>query len=182
MSIVWRKVWRDLVHNKLRTLLVVLSTAVGVFALGLVFGLSDVMRTRMTEDHRATIPPHITFFGGLYNQDVVDVTLQEPGVAGAEGEVRTSFRWKLEGEMDWRRGDLIARADYDTQQMNLLNLLSGRWPTERTLALERQSSRYFNAPLGTTIVVEWGRREQRLPVEGILRTPNVFFFNVWGYS
>jgi putative ABC transport system permease protein len=173
MSIVWHKVWRDLVNNRLRTLLVVLSTAVGVFALGLVFGLSNLMRARMTEDHRATIPPHVSFFGGLYNQDIVDVMLQEPGVAGAESETRTSFRWKLDGEKDWRNGNLIARVDYDAQQMNLLDLLNGRWPAERTLALERQSSRYFNVPLGTTIVVEFGRREQRLPVEGIGRTPTV---------
>jgi putative ABC transport system permease protein len=173
MSIVWRKVWRDVVNNKLRTLLVVLSTAVGVFALGLVFGLSAVMRTRMVEDHRATIPPHVSFFGGLDHRDVVDVVLQEPGVAGAEGEMRTTFRWKLEGETNWRNGNLIARADYNAQQMNLLDLLNGRWPTGRTLALERQSSRYFNVSTGAIIVVEFGRREQRLPVEGILRTPNV---------
>ena len=36
MSVVWRKVWRDLWHNKLRTLLVILATATGVFSLGLV--------------------------------------------------------------------------------------------------------------------------------------------------
>ncbi len=30
----WRKVWRDMWNNKQRTLLVVLSIAVGVFAIG----------------------------------------------------------------------------------------------------------------------------------------------------
>jgi putative ABC transport system permease protein len=44
MSISWRKVWRDLVHNKTRTLLAVLSTTVGVLALGMIFGMSGVMR------------------------------------------------------------------------------------------------------------------------------------------
>ena len=36
MSVIWHKVWRDLAHNKARTALVVLSIAVGVFALGVV--------------------------------------------------------------------------------------------------------------------------------------------------
>ena len=36
MSITWRKIWRDLWRNKFRTCLVVLSTTVGVFALGFV--------------------------------------------------------------------------------------------------------------------------------------------------
>jgi cell division protein FtsX len=33
----WRKVWRDLWNNKLRTFLVVLATTVGIFALGVSF-------------------------------------------------------------------------------------------------------------------------------------------------
>ena len=36
LSIRWGKVWRDLWGNKARTLLVVLSTAVGIFAFGTV--------------------------------------------------------------------------------------------------------------------------------------------------
>jgi len=180
MSIIWHKLWRDLAHNKLRTLLVVLSTATGVFALGLVFGLSDTLRTRMTDDHRATIPAHITFSGTAYDRDVAEAIAQEKGVAALEREIHTSFRWKLEGETDWRNGDLIARAAYETQTMNRIDLLDGDWPTERAerakraLALERQSARYFQIPLGQTIVVEFGQRERHLPVKGIVRTAAVF--------
>ena len=46
-SIVWKKVWRDLAQNKARTALAVLSTAVGILALGLVFGLSGMMRDQL---------------------------------------------------------------------------------------------------------------------------------------
>ena len=175
MSVVWRKVWRDLAHNKVRTLLAVLSTAVGVFALGLVFGLSGMMRERMTEDHRATMPGHINVWGGPFDQDTVDAVLRETGVADAEVEIhRISFRWKQEGEAEWRDGGLFARADYEAQRMNLIDLLDGRWPTERTLAVERQSSLHFDVPLDTAIIVEVGRRERRLPVEGLVRVADVW--------
>jgi putative ABC transport system permease protein len=174
MSIVWRKVWRDLWDNKLRTFLVVLSTAVGVFALGLVFGLSDVMRTRMTESHRASLFPHIIFYTGSFDQDVVEAIQREPGVADAEGEDGTSLRWKFEGETDWRDGYVLARDDYETQRMNLLGLLGGRWPAGRKLAVERLSSQYFGVPMGATILVEFGRNERRLPVEGVVRHSQVF--------
>ncbi len=174
MSVIWRKVWRDLAHNKSRTTLVVLSTAVGVFALGLVFGLSEVMRIRMTEDYRATLPAHITFWGGPFDQTVVDAVLREPGVVDVEGETYTTFRWKLNGETDWRDGNLVARADYDAQRVNLIDLLDGHWPAERTLALERQSSRYFGIPPGMTVLVESGRHERSLPVEGIVRVLTIF--------
>jgi putative ABC transport system permease protein len=171
MSVIWRKVWRDLWGNKFRTLLVVLSITVGVFALGLVFGSSDVMRARMMESHRASVPPHIEFYTDLFGQDVVDAIRREPGVADAEGEVRTSFRWKLPGDADWRDGTLIARADYKTQHMYPIELLNGDWPAKRALAVERMSSEYFKLPIGTTILVEVGPREYRLPIEGVVRHP-----------
>jgi len=178
MSIIWRKVWRDLWGNKFRTLLVVVSTAVGVFALGLVFGLSGVMRTRLAEDHRASVPAHVTFGTSTFDQDVVDTILDDAGVADAEGETWASFRWKLEGETEWRDGIMIARADYEAQRMNLIDLLDGEWPghsdTERALAAERMTSRHYGVPLGTTILVEFGWSERRLSVDGIVRYAQAF--------
>jgi len=171
MSMAWRKVWRDLWDNKLRTLLVVLATAVGVFALGLVFGLSAVMRAEMTESHRASNSPHLEFYTSRFNQDVVHAILREPGVADAEGEIGMGFRWKLAGEAEWRDGVLFARADYDAQRMYPVELLEGDWPAERTLAVERMSSQYYDLPIGASIVVEVGRRERQLRVEGIVRHP-----------
>jgi len=171
MSMAWRKVWRDLWNNKLRTFLVVLATTVGIFALGLVFGLSAVMRAEMTESHRASNSPHLEFYTSRFDQDIVDAILRESGVADAAGEIRTGFRWKLEGETEWRDGTLIARADYDAQRMYPVDLLDGEWPAERTLAVERMSSHYYDLPIGTTVVVEVGRRERRLPVEGVVRHP-----------
>jgi ABC-type lipoprotein release transport system permease subunit len=50
MSVVWRKVWRESVHNKVRTALVVLSIAVGVFAPGLVFNLRHALQAWMLDD------------------------------------------------------------------------------------------------------------------------------------
>ncbi|MEJ2561015.1 MAG: ABC transporter permease [Anaerolineae bacterium] len=41
MSTIWDKVWSDLWDNKARTILAVLSIAVGVFAVGAMFGMSD---------------------------------------------------------------------------------------------------------------------------------------------
>jgi len=181
MSVVWRKIWRDLAHNKARTALVVLSTAVGVFALGLVFGLSGVLRTQILESHRASVPAHVTFWGGPFSPGVVEAIGREPGVAATEGEMVASFRWKLAGEGEWRDGDLVARADYGAQRISLLRLLDGRWPdggtnrlpSERALGVERLSSRYFDLPVGATVLVEFGEHGRRLPVEGIVSAPVV---------
>lgn len=47
MRVTWRKTWADVSHNKVRTLLAVLSIAVGVFAVGTSFGLSDQLLSGM---------------------------------------------------------------------------------------------------------------------------------------
>jgi len=171
MSIVWAKVGRDLWRNKLRTFLIVLATTVGVFALGVVFGMSGVMRDQMTKSHQESNSPHIELYTSLFDQDIVEAVQREPGVADVESEVRTGFCWKLEGEADWRDGTVIARADYETQRIYPIELLDGDWPARRRLAVERMSSNFYDLPVGTTIVVEVGRREHRLSVGGVVRHP-----------
>ena len=180
MNVIWRKVWRDLWRNKFRTFLVVLSTAVGVFALGFVYGTSGLISTCLAESYRASVPAHLTLYTGRFDQEVVDTIRREPGVADAQGEVVVPIRWKLEGEPDWRDGAVVARADYDGQRINLFELLAGEWPgrpaedsssARRALAVERLSSRHFKIALGTTVILESGRHERRLPVVGIARHP-----------
>ena len=134
MRVIWRKTRREVVHNKARTVLVVLSTAVGVFALGLVFGLSGVMRVRVMEAHRAAVPAHITFWGGPFSPEAVEAVRREPDVLDAEGESVASFRWKLEGEKEWREGEIVARDDFNDLRMNLISLQDGRWPGKHALA------------------------------------------------
>jgi putative ABC transport system permease protein len=171
MSIIWRKVWRDLWNNKLRTILVVLSTAAGVFALGLVFGSSGVMRERMTASHQESHSPHLEFYTSRFDEDVVEAIRREPGVSETEGETRMSFQWKRVGEDDWRDGTVIARGDYDEQLMYPIDLLEGAWPDKRELAIERMSSPHYDLPIGATVVVKVEDREYRLPITGIARHP-----------
>jgi len=175
MSIIWRKVWRDLWRSKFRTFLVILSTAVGVFALGFVYGVSGVLTVRITESHQASVPAHLTFSTSLFDQEVVETTLRQPGVVDAEGMSTALVRWKLEGETDWQEGLVVARADYEVQHLNRFELVDGEWPGEsrvgHAVALERMTSRQWTVPIGATILVEFEGREQRLPVAGIVRHP-----------
>ncbi len=51
MSVIWYKIWFDLWHNKTRTLLAVLSIAAGVFAVGAIFGMSEMLIANMDSSH-----------------------------------------------------------------------------------------------------------------------------------
>jgi putative ABC transport system permease protein len=175
MSIVWRKVWRDLWRSKFRTLLVVLSTTVGVFALGFVYGVSGVLTARITASHRESVPAHLTFYIGLFDQEVVETILRQPDVVDAEGSAEALIRWKVAGETDWENGFIIARADYEAQHLNLCELIEGEWPGNsragHAVTVEQMAARQWRIPLGATIVVEFEGYELPLTVEGIARHP-----------
>jgi putative ABC transport system permease protein len=182
MGVTWHKVWRDLTNNKARTALVVLSTAVGVFALGLVFGLYGVLRLRIGESYRASIPAHVTLWGGPFDREAVAAVEREPGIVAAEGETSGSFRWKLPGEGEWRNGDLVARDAFDVQRINRLRLQDGRWPDApggRIVDVECLSSEFFDLHVGSTILIEFGERERSVTVEGVACAP-VVLPPAWG--
>ena len=182
MSVIWHKIWRDLANNRARTSLVVISTAVGIFALGLVFGLSGVMGTRLTAAHRQALPAHITFQGGPFSPETVEAIRHERGVSSAQGEIVVPLRWRFEadGENGWRDGVLVARADYAGQEIDLLRLLEGRWPGKRlphthnyAVGLDRLSVEHFGVEPGTCILIESGGRERRASVEGVIHAYDV---------
>jgi putative ABC transport system permease protein len=171
VSIIWCKVWRDLWQHKLRTLLVVLATAVGVFALGFVFGSSGVMREQMTRSHQDSVPPHIELYTSYFHDDAVYAVEREPGVAVAEAQLNASLRWRREGATDWEDGILFARPDYDAQIMYPIERWQGGWPGEREVAVERMSEAYYHLPVGTRLEVEIGRQVRTIEVTGIVRHP-----------
>ena len=59
MGVIWHKIWFDIWHNKTRTFLAVLSIAAGVFAVGAIFGMSDMLLTNMDSSHHAVLATHV---------------------------------------------------------------------------------------------------------------------------
>jgi len=153
----------------------VFSTGVGVFALGFVYGVSGVLTARITESHQESVPPHLAFYTSLFDQEVVETVLRQPGVVDAEGLSVALIRWKVEGQTDWEDGLIIARPDYEKQRMNLFELLEGEWPgnsrTRHAVAVERMTARHWSVTVGATVFVEFEGHERQMPVEGIARHP-----------
>ena len=53
MTTRWIKVWRDLWSNRSRTILVVLSIAVGVFAIGMITSTQQALNQSLSEQYAA---------------------------------------------------------------------------------------------------------------------------------
>src|SRR5664279_4711265 len=95
MGIAFRKVWRDLWNNKGRTLLVVLSIAVGVLAVGMITASNTLIIRQMVASQTASQPSNIMMFlRGTIDDATVKSMARLPGVTAAEGLSSLGLRWK----------------------------------------------------------------------------------------
>ena len=80
----WHKVLRDLWGNKIRTTLVVLSIAIGVFAIGMIVGTQTLLREDLAVVWGGTNPANATLFTDPFDSDLLHSIERMDGVAAAE--------------------------------------------------------------------------------------------------
>ncbi|MFZ5912420.1 MAG: FtsX-like permease family protein [Chloroflexota bacterium] len=175
MGVIWYKIWSDIWHNKMRTFLAVLSIAAGVFAVGAIFGMSDLLITNLDNSHRAVLPTHVNvYLGGLVDEDVLLNLKDVPGVEDIEPYNSISILYKLRPEDDWRQGVIQMRGDFTEQKYELLQLRAGRWPEGKNeVAVERMAAQFLSVGLGDTVIFKINDDERSYPITGLIRHPFV---------
>jgi putative ABC transport system permease protein len=175
MGVIWYKVWFDLWHNKTRTLLAVLSIAAGVFAVGAIFGMSELLETNMDQSHRAVLPTHINVgLSNLVDEDVIRGIKEVPGVEDVEPYNSVTVLYKLHPEDEWRQGVIQMRPNFEAQKYELLQLRGGHWPSAKNdVAIERMAAQFLGVGIGDSIIFKIDDKERTLPVTGLIRHPFV---------
>jgi len=174
MSVIWNKVWYDLWRNKLRTLLVVISISVGVFAVGTTFGMIEQMVPAMDAAHQSVRPAQATL--GLNDPADLDTILalrRVPGVEDVEPFNAVEVRYKLKPGDPWKKALVNAQYDYENQVFDKTQLREGAWPKGRVLAIERMHSPWYKIFVGSHVILELDGQEHSFPVTGIIRHPFV---------
>ncbi|MFZ6031643.1 MAG: ABC transporter permease [Chloroflexota bacterium] len=93
----WRKVMADLWSNKTRSALTVLTIMVGLFAVGFVSGMKDIMLVDMNADHDAANPHSGVLYVSSFDDGLVRNLHKVPGVAEVEGRAAVRVRIGLPG-------------------------------------------------------------------------------------
>lgn len=173
MRTAYRKVLRDLWMNKGRTLLVVMSIAVGVMAMGMILSSNGLMKRQLTAAQVASHPSHMwMFLNGLIGDDAVRSVARVPGVKAAQGRADRGVKWKATLDGEWQDARVIAIDDYENQSLDVLELRSGCWPDSRSVVVEWNHAGPFGVPpVGETIYFEVNERARPMKVGGMLRDP-----------
>ena len=157
----WTKVFRDCFGNMGRSLLVVLSIAVGVAAVGIVLGAHENLSKNLSASYAQINPAAASITAEPFDEDLVRVVRTIPGVAAAEGRYTLTVRVR-QGEDDWRSLKLTVVPDYLHIQINKIYPESEAWPPpDRSLIIERASLPLLGNQVGGTLLVQTPEGKQR---------------------
>ena len=81
----WKKVWADFWGNKSRTVLTILTIAVGTFAVGFNSNLGQYMSESMESDYLSASPSEAEVYAGPIDDDSVKIAREVTGVNAVEG-------------------------------------------------------------------------------------------------
>jgi putative ABC transport system permease protein len=173
MSVIWYKVWSDLWNNKTRTILAVLSIAAGVFAIGVMFGMSDLLITDLDDSHHEVMPPHLNvILRGPVSRDVILNLRTVKGVEDVDPYNSVSIQYRLNPQSSWRPGVVMMR-DFESQKYELVQLRAGPWPERYELGVERMAAQFLGVGIGDELTIKTGNRERTYPITSLIRHPFV---------
>jgi putative ABC transport system permease protein len=178
----WQKVLIDLWRNRARTLVVALAIAVGVYAVGVVLDIREMLVREYDANLAAARPADAIVRTQPFDDELVDRIVKVPGVAAVEG--RTIVRTRAHaGSALAGNGtappsqDLVLGVfgDYAEISVDAVTPLAGNWPPgKREIVLERQSPEFLGVDMGEAITVELDDGSQKtLTVVGIAHDPQV---------
>ena len=169
----WRKVFLDLFENKGRTLLVVLSIAVGVFSIGVIAGTYVIISNDMSVTYAANNPANIEFRMDDFDDDILTTIRNTRGIEDAEGRRVVNMRVREMDREKWTTLDIIAVDDFDKNKVNLLTLISGQIKPEKDeVILERDALDDLDVQIGQDLLFELpDGTTKSLKVVGIVLDP-----------
>jgi len=157
----WRKAFSDLWINPTRSLLVIASITVGLYAIGTIATIHAVIRDDMIAGYRASNPANIQIQTSLIEPELIDHLQQMPGIRQAEG--RRAFTLRLQtAPGEWLTINIQAVHDWNKSQVNRLRIISGNWPlADHEIFIEQYKLPETHAQLGDLLTFELPNGGQR---------------------
>ena len=169
----WYKVIHDLFGNKTRTLLIVLSMAVGLFAIGIILSARTILSEGLARSFAAIHPSSGTVRTiEPFDEDFLQSVRSMPEVREADARRNISARVEV-APGEWKNISLFVIADYNDIQVNKVSSQSGDWPPpEREILIERAALSVIDAQVGDVVRIKLPNDTQReMHISGVAYDP-----------
>jgi putative ABC transport system permease protein len=177
----------DLWSNRTRTLLVVLSIFIGVFAVGVIAGSQIVLSQQLTSAYQQTRPAHITLSSGVlsyntdfsltaadasaagFSEDLVQAIENMPEVAAADGRRVVTAQVQTGGQT-WASIQFIGINDFAEVKVNQFRRVSGPpEPPDQQVFIERSGLELLGKDVGDFIRIEMpGGKTRTMRIAGVV--------------
>ncbi len=169
----WRKILRDLLGYRSRTLLVVVSIAVGALAVGMIIESRVVLGRDLEAAFLGSDPAHAEIGMGPFDEAFVRAAKGAPGVAAAEGRRTVTVQLQV-GPDEWVDLQLTAITDFREQTIDRVVPQEGAWPPpEGSVTIERSTFDLLGGvQTGDTLTVQTADgRTRQLQLAGTAYAP-----------
>ena len=158
----WYKVIQDLFGNKTRTLLIVLSMAVGLFAIGIILSARSILSEGLARSFAAIRPSSGTVRTiEPFDEDFLRSVRSMPEVQEADARRNVSARVEV-APGEWKNISLFVIADYNDIRVNKVSSQIGAWPPpEREILIERAALSVIDAHIGDVLRIKLPNDTQR---------------------
>ena len=166
----WRKVLADLWAGKTRTMLVVASIAVGVFAVGGIVSGNAIIAEDIDASYASVNPANVEIWTDPFDDGLIQSIERLPGIAHIEGRHILGVRASQDGEA-WLNFNLFAAKDLSASQINQLETIEGdSIPGDRQLLIGYNPMNDPGFQVGDPIQVQLSDGTVRtMPAVGIVR-------------
>lgn len=197
----WRKVLRDLYSHKLRTLLVVASIAVGIFAILVVMGGRGIMLQTFDDNFPKSNPSTAVLYTSGFDRSMIERVRRHAGVRDADARRVVTLRYRAGDEttmtdppaqmaqVDRSKAlEIVSAEDWATSRLELVFPQNGvSWPPPRgEIVLETSDTKLVGLSRGDLITVDatdGGKRLLRVAgfAHDINAFPAMFVGHIRGY-
>lgn len=151
-----------------------LNIAIGLFMVGTLFGMIDVLLSSMDAAHKNAKPAHIN----LILQTPIDQAMLNKlqaldGVALIEPMNQITVRYQTVTNGDWQWATLVMRPNFTRQSQERMEKIAGSWPGHGALGIERLSAQTEARVPGEKISLETPSGTRDFKISGIIRHPFV---------
>lgn len=169
----WNKVGRDLVVHKVRTVLVVLSIAVGIVAAAVMLGGRAILLRTLDQSFPASEPASISFYTSPFDDLLVAEVARQDGVVRAQGRHRLDASYRIAGG-DWHNITIFAVPDFEHVRIGELDRVGGvAWPKKGELLVESASASWAGLTDGQDLEFDTGGADHpTLRVTGVVHDLN----------
>jgi putative ABC transport system permease protein len=154
-------------------MLIVLSIAVGLFAVGAIVSAQTILSEGMAQSFAAINPSSGTVrTDELFEEDFLQAVRHMKNVA--EADARRAFDVRVQiGPDEWTNLRIFAVPDYDDIRVNKISAESGAWPPpEHEILIERLALSLLNAQVDDTVLIELPNEKQRhMRIAGLAHDP-----------